>query len=121
MLLIDTLFQEIGFTQISLSSALQPMVRLVPRGQTSCVDAYLTPLIQEYVKGFISGFDEGIQNVNISFMMSDGGLCPVESFNGFRAILSGPAGGVVGYAMTTFDEKTRQPVIGFDMVIHRKK
>lgn len=91
------------------------MIRLVPRAQTSCVDAYLTPLIRKYVEGFMQGFDEGINKVKISFMMSDGGLCPVQQFHGYRSILSGPAGGVVGYSITTFNEETKQPVIGFDM------
>lgn len=54
--------------------------------------------------------------MNISFMMSDGGLCPMQQFDGFKSILSGPAGGVVGYAMTTYSKETKQPVIGFDMV-----
>lgn len=49
-------------------------------------------------------------------MMSDGGLCPVQEFQGFKAVLSGPAGGVVGYAMTTYNKETKKPVIGFDMV-----
>ena len=91
------------------------MVRLVPRGNTSCVDAYLTPLITKYLIGFKSGFDNDLDKVDISFMMSDGGLCPMSEFHGFRSILSGPAGGVVGYAMTTYNNETKQPVIGFDM------
>ena len=69
----------------------------------------------------MSGFDENIHQVKILFMMSDGGLCPVDHFNGFRAIVSGPAGGVVGYSMTTWDPKTEQPVIGFDMVFVSSK
>eukprot|EP01119_Soliformovum_irregulare_P023980 TRINITY_DN8499_c0_g1_i3.p1 TRINITY_DN8499_c0_g1~~TRINITY_DN8499_c0_g1_i3.p1 ORF type:complete len:1241 (-),score=304.27 TRINITY_DN8499_c0_g1_i3:47-3769(-) len=112
---IGDIAKAIGFTQISLSSELMPMVRLVPRGQTACVDAYLTPLIKKYLQGFTSGFDSNIDKVNISFMMSDGGLCPMQSFNGFRSIVSGPAGGVVGYAMTTWNPDTHQPIIGFDM------
>ena len=113
---IGEIAKAIGFEQVSLSSQIMPMVRLVPRGQTTCVDAYLTPLISEYLRGFLAGFDSGIMtNVDVSFMMSDGGLCPMESFFGFRAILSGPAGGVVGYARTTYSEKSGSPVIGFDM------
>jgi 5-oxoprolinase (ATP-hydrolysing) len=53
--------------------------------------------------------------VEVSFMQSDGGLAPMDAFSGHRAILSGPAGGVVGYSATSFDAATRQPVIGFDM------
>lgn len=81
-----------GFTQVSESAKLMPMVRIVPRGQTSCVDAYLTPLILKYVDGFAKGFDNNFDKVKVYFMMSDGGLCPVHQFRGFRAILSGPAG-----------------------------
>ncbi|KAF2077582.1 hypothetical protein CYY_001123 [Polysphondylium violaceum] len=114
-LLIGQLAKEIGFTHISLSHELMPMIKAVPRGLTSCVDAYLTPLIETYIDNFTQGFDQGIAKVDISFMMSDGGLCPVDSFRGFRSILSGPAGGVVGYSQTTFDKDSKQPIIGFDM------
>jgi 5-oxoprolinase (ATP-hydrolysing) len=69
-----------------------PMVKIVPRGHTATVDAYLTPLIKSYINGFASGFDEHFSNVDVSFMMSDGGLCPMELFSGYRSILSGPAG-----------------------------
>ncbi|KAJ1536905.1 hypothetical protein HK096_006595 [Nowakowskiella sp. JEL0078] len=92
------------------------MVKIVPRGNSATADAYLTPKIQTYLAGFFAGFDEGIRTrVKVEFMQSDGGLAPVDSFSGFRAILSGPAGGVVGYAMTSYDAKQPQPVIGFDM------
>ena len=79
-----------------------PMIRAVPRGGTTCVDAYLTPVIKRYLHSFAKGFDEGLSNnVNVSFMQSDGGLTPMKSFLGNKAILSGPAGGVVGYAITS--------------------
>ncbi|KAL9974393.1 hypothetical protein ACROYT_G011417 [Oculina patagonica] len=105
---------EMGFDQVSLSSTIMPMVRIVPRGYTASADAYLTPCIKKYIRGFTAGFQEGIQD-KVLFMQSDGGLTPVAKFYGSRAILSGPAGGVVGYAMTTFQRETDQPVIGFDM------
>ncbi|XP_050420329.1 5-oxoprolinase isoform X2 [Adelges cooleyi] len=88
-----------------------PMVKIVPRGFTACADAYLTPHIQKYVQSFASGFKNNLKDVNILFMQSDGGLTPMDSFNGSRAILSGPAGGVVGYTATT----PYKPIIGFDM------
>ncbi|CAG8715453.1 18400_t:CDS:2, partial [Racocetra fulgida] len=79
-------------------------------------DAYLTPCIRKYIDGFVSGFDENMEkNTRLEFMQSDGGLVPVNKFSGFKAILSGPAGGVVGYASTSFSENERDPVIGFDM------
>ncbi|KAL6044826.1 OPLA oxoprolinase [Balamuthia mandrillaris] len=112
---VGALAKDIGFTQVSLSSEVMAMFRIVPRGLTACVDAYLTPLIKDYVEHFSKGFDENLrEKVSISFMKSDGGLCPVEHFSGATSILSGPAGGVVGYAMTTYDDASG-PVIGFDM------
>lgn len=105
-----------------------PMVKIVPRGTSTTADAYLTPCIKKYLEGFTSGFDDGFEKgtTQLHFMQSDGGLVPVNHFSGFRAILSGPAGGVVGYALTTFesqldnnngndDQQHQQPVIGFDM------
>ncbi|KAG7379521.1 hypothetical protein PHYPSEUDO_008498 [Phytophthora pseudosyringae] len=112
---------KLGFTQVSLSSEVMPMVKAVPRGFTTCADAYLTPVIKKYVASFCAGFGEGLEKVNISFMQSDGGLARMKHFHGHRAILSGPAGGVVGYARTTRPPETPdavsvQPaVIGFDM------
>ncbi|XP_059148899.1 5-oxoprolinase-like [Physella acuta] len=109
--LIGKLAQEIGFTNVSLSSKVMSMARIVPRGYTACADAYLTPCIKKYVDGFRTG----LQGAKILFMQSDGGLTPMESFMGSHAILSGPAGGVVGYAETTYCKDTKVPVIGFDM------
>ncbi|GLE11784.1 hypothetical protein PINS_up024450 [Pythium insidiosum] len=93
--------KELGFTQISLSSEVMPMIKAVPRGFTTCADAYLTPVIKTYIASFCAGFDAGLDQVKISFMQSDGGLARMKYFHGHRAILSGPAGGVVGYARTT--------------------
>nr|CAI5830275.1 unnamed protein product [Callosobruchus analis] len=91
------------------------MVRLVPRAYTSCADAYLTPHVNRYTDGFSSRFKNNLQGTSVLFMQSDGGLTPMANFNGARAILSGPAGGVVGYAVTTWQKETDLPVIGFDM------
>jgi len=113
------------FTEISLSHEVMSMVKLVPRGHTASAAAYLTPKITEYLAGFTKGFDDNLMtNVQLDFMKSDGGLTPVNDFGGHQAILSGPAGGVVGYAKTsyrpTFDDDGNilnkpLPVIGFDM------
>ncbi|KAG7369030.1 hydantoinase B/oxoprolinase-domain containing protein [Nitzschia inconspicua] len=103
------------FEQISLSHEVMPMIKLVPRGHTTCAAAYLTPKITTYLANFQKGFDEHLSKVPLQFMKSDGGLAPVDDFGGHQAILSGPAGGVVGYAKTTFDPITKTPVIGFDM------
>lgn len=112
---IGKIAEEIGFKQVSLSHAITSMVRMVPRGFTASADAYLTPHIREYVRGFADGFSRGLKGSNVLFMQSDGGLTPMNMFNGSRAILSGPAGGVVGYAMTAYQKETGLPVIGFDM------
>lgn len=139
---VGALAHELGFTHVSLSSEAMPMVRIVPRGHTACADAYLTPTIQRYVQGFRCGFQGQLkvrppagpplatpalrrpaphcppacpQDVQVLFMRSDGGLAPMDSFSGSRAVLSGPAGGVVGYAATTYRVEGGHPVIGFDM------
>lgn len=114
-LLIEKLSLEMGFKHVSLSSSLTPMVRAVPRGLTASVDAYLTPVIKEYLSAFMSRFQEGNEQVNVLFMQSDGGLAPESRFSGHKAVLSGPAGGVVGYSQTLFELETSKPLIGFDM------
>lgn len=124
--LVGKLAREIGFAHVSLSHDLMPMIKLVPRATSTAVDAYLTPEIKKYISGFQAGFKGGLGNesvkreagqkgVRCEFMQSDGGLVDVDKFNGLRGILSGPAGGVVGYALTSYDPQTKTPVIGFDM------
>lgn len=124
--LIGRIANEIGFPHVSLSHALLPMIKLVPRATSACADAYLTPAIKKYIAGFEAGFktDLGAKSLEsegarkgarCEFMQSDGGLVDVHLFSGLRAILSGPAGGVVGYALTSYDPQTKIPVIGFDM------
>lgn len=125
---------ELGFTQISLSSQLIPMIKMVPRGVSSTADAYLTPVLMEYLDGFFKGFDEklrrgsGKDDVNqeevaeveerkhdprVEFMGSDGGLLDLHNFSGLKSILSGPAGGVVGYALTSWDDTRKEAIIGY--------
>lgn len=116
---------EKDFKHISLSSELTPMVKLVPRAFTATVDAYLTPKIKRYIEKFRSGFRDCLKHVDVQFMQSDGGLCDIDAFSGYLAILSGPAGGVVGYAKSFYGYEKNfpengssanvQPVIGFDM------
>jgi 5-oxoprolinase (ATP-hydrolysing) len=124
--LVGRIAKEIGFHHVSLSHALLPMIKLVPRATSACADAYLTPAIKKYIAGFQAGFKSGLgtkntktngsnESARCEFMQSDGGLVDVDSFSGLRAILSGPAGGVVGYALTSYDANTKIPVIGFDM------
>lgn len=115
---IAEIAKEIGFTHISLSSQVAPMIRLVPRGMSATADAYLTPTVKRYIDGFTKGFEGGFQRpgeTKCQFMQSDGGLADFRRFSGLRAILSGPAGGVVGYAKTSYDPEDGTPVIGIDM------
>ncbi|KAK6841339.1 hypothetical protein PG987_002199 [Apiospora arundinis] len=124
--MIGKVAKEIGFQHISLSHELMPMIKLVSRATSVCADAYLTPAIKKYIAGFQKGFAGGLgtqsvlneagnQGARCEFMQSDGGLVDVDKFTGLKAILSGPAGGVVGYAITSYDSETKIPVIGFDM------
>eukprot|EP00177_Eucheuma_denticulatum_P007592 GFKZ01013813.1.p1 GENE.GFKZ01013813.1~~GFKZ01013813.1.p1 ORF type:complete len:1296 (+),score=166.32 GFKZ01013813.1:184-4071(+) len=116
---------DVGFRHISLSSDLTPMVKVVPRGFTATVDAYLTPKIRDYISTFKTGFNHNLRGVDVQFMQSDGGLCAIDSFSGYIAILSGPAGGVVGYGRACYGYECNtpeigltaspMPVIGFDM------
>ena len=113
--MVGNLARELGFTQVSLSSQVMATVGMVRRGDTTMVDAYLTPHIRAYLDSFKKGFAGELQETNLLFMQSDGGLAHADRFTGSRAILSGPAGGVVGYGRTTYDPQTGRPVIGFDM------
>jgi len=113
--MVGALAAELGFSQISLSSKIMPMVKLVSRGDTTMVDAYLTPHISAYLDNFKKGFTRQLRNTTLLFMQSNGGLARADSFTGSRAVLSGPAGGVVGYGLTAYDPETQQSVIGFDM------
>ena len=113
--LIGTIARDIGFEQISLSHEVMPRIRIVGRGDTTCVDAYLTPHIHSYLNNFKKNFNTNLNKSSLFFMQSDGGLTEADSFRGSNAILSGPAGGVVGYARTTYEQMGRKPIIGFDM------
>ncbi|KAK7211265.1 hypothetical protein V2G26_018443 [Clonostachys chloroleuca] len=106
---------ELGFTHISASFGVgAKMIKIISRGSSASADAYLTPEIQRYVQTFAEGFEGGnLDGVRCEFMQSDGGLVNYKYFSGLKAILSGPAGGVVGYARTSYEGKT--PVVGFDM------
>ncbi len=102
--------REVGFEQISVSHQTSPMMKFVSRGDTTVVDAYLSPILSRYVSQVASE----LPGVKLFFMQSSGGLTDARAFQGKDAILSGPAGGIVGMARTAkladFDK-----VIGFDM------
>ena len=102
--------REVGFTQISTSHHTSPMMKFVSRGDTTVVDAYLSPILRRYVEQVAAE----MPGVKLFFMQSSGGLTDAHAFQGKDAILSGPAGGIVGMARTA--EIAGQPkVIGFDM------
>ncbi|KAK7413372.1 hypothetical protein QQX98_007749 [Neonectria punicea] len=115
-LLVGKLALEMGFSA-TLSSEVQPMINVVPRGMSAVADAYLTPIIRQYIDSISANFNGGfsLAATRIEFMQSDGGLVDYRKFSGLKAILSGPAGGVVGYAQTSWDAEERCPIIGFDM------
>jgi 5-oxoprolinase (ATP-hydrolysing) len=115
--LIGEMAESMGFS-VTLSSKLQPMIKIVPRGMSAAADAYLTPVIKTYIDSISSSFEGGLANQHtcrFEFMQSDGGLVDFRKFSGLKAILSGPAAGVVGFAATSWDPKEKIPVIGFDM------
>ncbi|HMX10542.1 MAG TPA: hydantoinase B/oxoprolinase family protein, partial [Burkholderiaceae bacterium] len=101
---------EVGFTQISVSHEVSPLMKLVPRGDTTVVDAYLSPILRRYVDQVASQ----MPGVRLFFMQSSGGLTEAQRFQGKDAILSGPAGGIVGMVRTALVAK-QEKVIGFDM------
>lgn len=108
--------QEIGFSGISLSSELMALIKYVPRSITASVDAYLSPLILNYIASFKANFAHHLAGVRLYFIQSDGGLTSADTFYGYRAVLSGPAGGVVGYAHTCAEDLgSRVQAVGFDM------
>ncbi|WP_328908971.1 hydantoinase B/oxoprolinase family protein [Streptomyces sp. NBC_00234] len=100
----------LGFTQVSCSHEVSPLIKLVPRGDTTVVDAYLSPILRRYVDQ-VAGELRGIR---LMFMQSNGGLREAAHFRGKDAVLSGPAGGVVGMARTSA-QAGHDRVIGFDM------
>ncbi|KAG0674753.1 hypothetical protein C6P40_001981 [Pichia californica] len=119
--IVGKIAKECGFTHISLSSELSPMIKYVSRANSAVADSYLTPEIKKYLASFQQGLKNGLYSklnpngVKCHFMQSDGGLVDASSFTGLRSILSGPAGGVVGYSKTCYDFKRNIPLIGFDM------
>ncbi|OUS05038.1 5-oxoprolinase [Rhodobacterales bacterium 52_120_T64] len=103
--------REIGFTQVSVSHEVSPLMKLVGRGDTTVVDAYLSPILSRYVQQVARELGDGVR---LMFMMSSGGLTAAGLFQGKDAILSGPAGGVVGAVQTSAIAGFEQ-IIGFDM------
>ena len=111
--------RELGFKQISLSHEVSPLIKMVPRGDTTVVDAYLSPVLRRYVDQVASQLEntnaaESQKSVPLYFMQSNGGLVDAHQFRGKDAILSGPAGGVVGMVESARQDGFER-IIGFDM------
>ena len=94
---VAALAREMGFAQVSVSHEVSPLIKLVGRGDTTVVDAYLSPILRRYVAQVDSELDASKSGARLMFMMSSGGLTAAELFQGKDAILSGPAGGVVSH------------------------
>ncbi len=111
---IAAIARRIGFPQVSVSHEVSPLMKLVSRGDTTVVDAYLSPILRRYVEQVADDLDGGSGRVRLQFMQSSGGLTDAKLFQGKDAILSGPAGGIVGAVevsrLAGFDR-----IIGFDM------
>jgi 5-oxoprolinase (ATP-hydrolysing) len=102
--------RNIGFTQISVSHEVSQLIKLVPRGETTVVDAYLSPILHRY----FDRLNQALPNVPIFFMQSNGGLANAAQFRGKDSILSGPAGGMVG-AIKAAEQAGYPKIVGFDM------
>ncbi len=114
---LAALAREVGFGQVSASHEVSPLVKLVGRGDTAVVDAYLSPILRRYVSRvarILGATPAGEPGPTLQFMMSSGGLTAADRFRGKDAILSGPAGGVVGMVQTAVQAGFPR-VIGFDM------
>lgn len=103
--------REIGFAQVSVSHEVAPLIKLVPRGDTTVVDAYLSPVLKRYTDILRAALPNADR---LRFMQSNGGLAEVGAFRGKDAILSGPAGGVVGMVAAS-QPLSHRKLIGFDM------
>ncbi|SFM69124.1 hydantoinase B/oxoprolinase family protein [Methanolobus profundi] len=102
--------EEIGFTQISLSHEASPLMKLISSGETTVVDAYLSPVLRRYIDMIAATLEAGGGNTKLMFMQSNGGLVEATQFRGKDCILSGPAGGIVGAVETS-------KMAGFDKVV----
>ena len=111
---VAALARRLGFAQVSVSHEISPLIKLVGRGDTTVVDAYLSPILRRYVARVDKALDAKRSRARLMFMMSSGGLTAADLFQGKDAILSGPAGGVVGMAQTGH-EAGFERLIGFDM------
>jgi len=113
-LVLRNIAEEIGFTHISLSHEVSPLMKYVSRGETTVIDAYLSPVLKRYVDMVNSTLQESGDKTDLMFMQSNGGLTDAQQFRGKDCILSGPAGGIVG-AVKTSEMAGFDKIITFDM------
>lgn len=106
--------RSVGFAQVSVSHEVSPLMKLISRGETTVVDAYLSPILRQYVKQVSTALQQQQSGTKLEFMKSDGGLIEAQRFQGKDSILSGPAGGIVGAVKTSLAAGFGQ-IIGFDM------
>ncbi|MBF2051346.1 MAG: hydantoinase B/oxoprolinase family protein [Elainella sp. C42_A2020_010] len=112
---IAAIAAQIGFTQISVSHQVSPLMKLISRGDTTVVDAYLSPILRRYVEQVAAALQgTATHSTRLEFMKSDGGLTDANLFQGKDSILSGPAGGIVGAVKTSIVAGFNK-IIGFDM------
>ncbi len=115
---VASLARDLGFAQVSVSHEVSPLIKLVGRGDTTVVDAYLSPILRRYVRQVADELGANAagaaEAIRLMFMMSSGGLTAADLFQGKDALLSGPAGGVVGAAKTG-EIAGLDRIIGFDM------
>ena len=112
---VAAIARDLGFAQISVSHEVAPLIKLIPRGDTTVVDAYLSPVLRRYVERVRGGL---AGDTPLHFMQSNGGLTEASTFRGKDAVLSGPAGGVVGMVAASsphFADGEPVRLIGFDM------
>jgi len=111
---VAAIAREVGFTQISTSHAVSPLIKWVSRSDTTVVDAYLSPILRRYVDRVEAALGDSKKNTQLLFMQSNGGLTPAKYFQGKDSILSGPAGGIVG-AVQASRRAGFEQIITFDM------
>ena len=107
---IADIARAIGFTQVSVSHEAEPLIKFVSRAETTLADAYLTPILNQYIAGLRSELDRVATTRRLLFMQSNGGLTLADNFRGKNSVLSGPAAGVVGMVETASS-------VGFDRLI----
>ena len=112
--ILSEMAEEMGFSQISVSHRISPLIKIVGRGDTAVLDSYLTPILKKHIRSVRKKLEEGGEGCELLFMQSNGGLADSKLFRGKDCILSGPAGGIIG-AVETCEMAGLGKIITFDM------